>query len=191
MSFLEEFQVSLGPKRGFASDLEDGCEGVAIFLLPESIHRASGAVVVGERCCWPAGLACNPEATPRSQFLQLLPDLFHQFLSPGPGASVAPWQRAAVCPAGHAEARLELMKGSYRFQFFFPGSVCPRSYPFPAPFSAATWLTHSDFRLNTRCRAHGDHRPPPPTHTRAKAGPLYCLCMSLTVVLHLWLDTCW
>lgn len=153
----------------------------------------------GIRCCgswWTLLLTCclgllswdNTQLTVPPAPARSLPSVS---LSPGPGASVAPWQRAAVCPAGHAEARLELMKGRYRFQFFFPGSVCPCSYPFPAPFSAAIWLTHSDFRLNTGCRANSDHRPPPPSHTNAKAGPLYRLCMSLTVVLHLWLDPDW
>lgn len=50
ISFPVEFQVRLGHKSCFTSDLEDGSEGVAIFLLPEGTCRAAGVAAAGEHC---------------------------------------------------------------------------------------------------------------------------------------------
>lgn len=96
-------------------------------------------------------------------------------LSPGPGESVAPWQRAPASPAGDSSFEAGVDGGRYRFQFAFAVSVRPGSSPLPAPFSLPIWLTHSDLRLNTRCRANIIHRPPAPTPTSTKAGHLHSL----------------
>lgn len=151
------FQVCIGHRRYFASDLEGRSEGAAMFSLPGGTCRDTGEYCHLTR--W-LGLLVRgntqtmvPPAPARSPL--------SVSLSPGPGVSAVLSQRAPASPAGHLTMKFE---GNER-QMEVPVCLCRAclscSHPLIAHFSTVHLADHSDFRLNPGRWANETHRELP------------------------------
>ena len=151
------FQVCIGHRRYFASDLEGRSEGAAMFSLPGGSRRDTGAYC---QPTWRLGLlvrGSTQTTVPPAPATSPLP----VSLSPGPGVSAVPSQRAPASPAGHLAVKSE---GNER-QMEVPVCLCcvclSCSYLLIAHFSTVHLADHSDFRLNPGRWANETHRELP------------------------------
>lgn len=161
------FQVCIGHRRCFASDLEGRSEGAAMFSLPGGTCRAAG-----EYC----HLTCRLGLLVRGSTQTLIPPArspLSASLSPGPGVSAALSQRAPGSPAGHLAMKERQME--------VPGCLCSvcLSCAYSLLNCPSGWPQRLQAQPWTLGRRYTQGAPAP--HPGVKTGPysisLQCFCI--------------
>lgn len=156
-----------------------------------ALNVATGQQVVWQLANIIADVVCVPRPTAPPAPARSPPSVS---LSPGPGASAAPWQRAPASPAGHAELRLEWMGERYmgssqsvfmvsnclcRFHSIFVVSCLSLFLSTPSSYSNYVFVWPIGLQVNSRHHRGNDGcRWPPPSSLMAKLGlchPLFCI----------------